>query len=121
MNSMMRSARWSMESNSPCRMRRRSMIENHSSTWLSHEACVGVRCRNTCGCSSRNASTAGVPWAERLSTMQCSCIPAGGLVDQVGEEGDEVLGASGVGDPPGDAAIVHVEGGEQLGGAVAAV
>ena len=47
--------------------------------------------------------------------------PARGLGDEIGEEGDEVLGAGRVGDPPGDGAVVHVEGGEQHGGAVTAV
>ena len=52
-------------------------IENHISIWLSHEAWVGVRCRKTRWWSSRKASTAGVPWVARLSTMQCNSRWAG--------------------------------------------
>ena len=45
----------------------------------------------------------------------------GGLVVEVAQEVDEVLGAGGVGDPSGDVALMHVEPGEEHGGAVAAV
>ena len=44
--------------------------------------------------------------------------PDGSLGVQVGEEGNEVVGPRGVSDPASDVAFVHVDRGEQPGGAV---
>ena len=53
---------------------------------------------------------------------RCSAIASRrGLGHEIGEEGDEVLRPGRVGDPAGDGAVVDVEGGEQLSGAVTAV
>ncbi len=47
----------------------RSILANHSSTWLSPEEYVGVKCGYTFGCWARNASTRAVLCAARLSAI----------------------------------------------------
>ena len=53
--------------------------------------------------------------------MQCSCSPAGVWATRSARNATKFVGAGRVGDPAGDVAVVHVEAGEQHGGAVAAV
>ncbi len=54
------------------------MIENHSSTWLSQLAWVGMLQEDVAVLGPvEELLDQGVPWAERLSTMQCSSMPAG--------------------------------------------
>src|SRR3954467_11459368 len=48
----------------PRARRSRSIFANQSSTWLSQDGYVGVKCRCTFGWSSRNVRTACVLWIE---------------------------------------------------------
>src|SRR3546814_8305885 len=57
------------EVNTPRAITSRSILANHNSTWLSQDEYVGVKCMCTFGWSARNAATALVLCAERLSAM----------------------------------------------------
>ena len=85
------------------------MIEKNNSTWFSHDACVGVLCKNTLlvlveelldlGCRVRGEV---VDDAMQFETL-------GRVGDEVVEELDEVVRAGAVGHPAGDVAFVDVE------------
>ena len=57
------------EVKTPRAMTSRSILANHSSTWLSQEEYVGVKCNGTLGSWARNASTRAVLYVERLSAI----------------------------------------------------
>src|SRR6218665_260579 len=65
------------EVNTPRAITSRSILANHSSTWLSHDEQVGVKGIRKFGCSLRNASPSWVLCAERLSTMTWISLPRG--------------------------------------------
>src|ERR1039458_5922826 len=119
MKAMTLSAKSSTESNSPRRRRRRSKIEKNNSTWFSQLAWVGVWWMCTLGLASKNSTTLSVLWAERLSAMEGEALR--GELHQVTQELDEVVAPGRVSHPSGDVALVHVEGGEEHGRAVALV
>ena len=117
---MIRSARSSTRVNSPCAAA--AFEDGEEQLDLVEPRGVGRGVvQKTCGCSSRNASTVRGAVGLEVVDDAVQVQPGGGLGDEIGEERDEVLRAGRVGHPPGDVAVVHVEGGEQHGGAVAAV
>jgi hypothetical protein len=62
---LIRSARCSVEAKEPRAITRRWRIENQHSIWLSHEACLGVKCRVQRGCSSSQAPPGSRPAPDR--------------------------------------------------------
>src|SRR5207244_10728418 len=65
------------EVKTPRAMTSRSILANHSSTWLSQEEYVGLKCRCTLGYWARNALTRVVMCAERSSAITWICLPWG--------------------------------------------
>ncbi len=96
-------------------------MEKNSSTWFSQEACVGGVVQEDPGMVVEERLDLRGEVGRKVVDDAVQLHAGGGLVIEVGQEGDEVLGASRVRDPGGDVALVPVEPGEEHRGAVAAV
>src|SRR5262252_423038 len=67
------------EVKTPRAMTSRSILANHSSTWLSQDEYVGVKCRWTVGWRPKNSVTCWVLCADRLSAITWISWVAGWL------------------------------------------